>query len=91
LSALAFSWLNPHAWLDTAVLIGTASLAYGQGSTAFGLGAAAGSLLWFLSLGVAAFWLGRRLNSLRVWRALDAGVALMMWGTVVWLALSLVS
>jgi L-lysine exporter family protein LysE/ArgO len=29
LSALAFSWLNPHAWLDTAVLIGTASLAYG--------------------------------------------------------------
>ena len=40
LSALAFSWLNPHAWLDTAVLIGTASLAYGQGSTVFGLGAA---------------------------------------------------
>jgi L-lysine exporter family protein LysE/ArgO len=91
LSALAFSWLNPHAWLDTAVLIGTASLAYGQGSTTFGLGAAAGSVLWFLSLGVAAFWLGRRLNSLHVWRALDAGVALMMWGTVVWLALSLVS
>ena len=90
LSALAFSWLNPHAWLDTAVLIGTASLAYGQGSTSFGLGAAAGSLLWFLSLGLAAFWLGRRLNSLRVWRALDAGVALMMWGTVVWLAWSLV-
>jgi L-lysine exporter family protein LysE/ArgO len=48
-------------------------------------------VLWFLSLGVAAFWLGRRLNSLQVWRALDAGVALMMWGTVVWLALSLVS
>jgi L-lysine exporter family protein LysE/ArgO len=47
--------------------------------------------LWFLSLGVAAFWLGQRLNSLHVWRALDAGVALMMWGTVVWLALSLVS
>ena len=91
LSALAFSWLNPHAWLDTAVLIGTASLAYGQGSTSFGLGAAAGSLLWFLSLGVAAFWLGRRLNSLQVWRALDGGVALMMWGTVVWLALGLVA
>ena len=41
LSALAFSWLNPHAWLDTAVLIGTASLAYGQGSTMFGLGVCA--------------------------------------------------
>jgi L-lysine exporter family protein LysE/ArgO len=90
LSALAFSWLNPHAWLDTAVLIGTASLAYGQGSTSFGLGAATGSLVWFVVLGTAAFWLGRRLNSLRVWRALDGAVALMMWGTAAWLLTSLV-
>jgi L-lysine exporter family protein LysE/ArgO len=89
LSALAFSWLNPHAWLDTAVLIGTASLAYGQGSTVFGLGAAAGSLVWFGLLGGAAFWLGRRLNSLKVWRALDGLVALMMWGTAVALLASL--
>ena len=90
LSALAFSWLNPHAWLDTAVLIGTASLAYGQGSTAFGLGAATGSLVWFVLLGAAAFWLGQRLNSLHVWRALDGAVALMMWGTAAWLLTSLV-
>lgn len=89
LSALAFSWLNPHAWLDTAVLIGTASLAYGKGSTVFGMGAAAGSVVWFLALGAAAFWLGRRLNSLRVWRALDGMVALMMWGTAIALLVSL--
>ena len=89
LAALAFSFLNPHAWLDTAVLIGTASLAYGQGSTTFGLGAATGSLVWFVSLGAAAFWLGRRLNSLHVWRALDGLVALMMWGTAGWLLTSL--
>lgn len=89
LSALAFSWLNPHAWLDTAVLIGTASLAYGQGSKVFGMGAAAGSVVWFLVLGTAAFWLGRRLNSLRIWRALDGLVALMMWGTAGWLITSL--
>ncbi|MBS4037031.1 MAG: LysE family transporter [Hydrogenophaga sp.] len=89
LSALAFSWLNPHAWLDTAVLIGTASLAYGEASRSFGLGAAAGSVVWFLVLGCAAFWLGRRLNSLRIWRLLDGAVALMMWGTAVWLLASL--
>ena len=89
MQALAFSWLNPHAWLDTAVLIGTASLAYGQGSTTFGLGAATGSLLWFVGLGVAVFWLGRRLNSVAVWRTLDALVALMMWGTAGWLLASL--
>lgn len=89
LSALAFSWLNPHAWIDTAVLIGTASLAYGQGSKVFGLGAATGSVVWFVLLGAAAFWLGRRLNSLHIWRVLDGAVALMMWGTALWLLASL--
>jgi L-lysine exporter family protein LysE/ArgO len=85
LSALAFTWLNPHAWIDTAVLIGTASLAYGSDNAVFGLGAMTGSMVWFLALGGATFWLGRRLNSLHIWRVLDGLVALMMWGTGVWL------
>lgn len=84
--ALALSWLNPHAWLDTAVLIGAASLAYAQPDNAvFGLGAAAGSLLWFTSLGAALWCVGRRLDSPLVWRVLDLLVALMMWGTAFWL------
>jgi L-lysine exporter family protein LysE/ArgO len=89
LAALAFSWLNPHAWLDTAVLIGSASLAYGAAANSFGMGAATGSLVWFATLGLAAFWLGRRLNSLHLWRALDGAVALMMWGTAAFLLKSL--
>ena len=90
MSALAFSWLNPHAWLDTAVLIGTASLAYGApGNTVFGLGAAVGSTVWFLLLGAAVFWLGRRLGSATLWRWLDGVVALMMWGTAAVLLASL--
>ena len=89
--ALALSWLNPHAWLDTAVVIGTASLAYARPDNAvFGLGAAAGSLLWFVVLGLAMLQLGRRLNSPVIWRALDGVVALMMWGTAGWLLLGLV-
>jgi len=84
--ALALSWLNPHAWLDTAVLIGTASLAYAAPSNAvFGLGAAAGSTLWFVALGGAMGCLGQRLNAPQIWRAMDALVALMMWGTAAWL------
>ena len=89
--ALALSWLNPHAWLDTAVLIGTASLAYSRPDNAvFGLGAAAGSLVWFSALGLAMWLLGRRLNSPLVWRVLDGVVALMMWGTAAWLLIGLV-
>ena len=80
--ALALSWLNPLAWLDTAVLIGAASLAYVQpDNTLFGVGAAAGSVLWFSVLGLLMWTLGRRLNSPRFWRALDALVAVMMGGT----------
>lgn len=89
--ALALSWLNPHAWLDTAVVIGTASLAYAQPDNAvFGMGAATGSLLWFTGLGVALWCVGGRLNSPLVWRVLDLLVALMMWGTAFWLIHGLV-
>ena len=89
-AALAFSWLNPHAWLDTAVVIGTASLAYARPDNAvFGLGAATGSVLWFGVLGMTVCAIGQRLNSPVVWRALDGLVALMMWATAVWLLVGL--
>ena len=88
--ALAMSWLNPHAWLDTAVLMGTASLAYARPDNAvFGLGAATGSALWFVALGLAMWSLGSRLKAPWVWRALDGLVALMMWGTAAWLVAGL--
>ena len=84
--ALTLSWLNPHAWLDTAVLIGTASLAYARPDNAvFGLGAAAGSLLWFVLLGLVMAKLGEHLRGPSVWRVLDAVVALTMWGCALWL------
>ncbi|RMX05785.1 lysine transporter LysE [Corticibacter populi] len=87
--ALAFSWLNPHAWLDTAALIGTASLAYGQMAGVFGWGAIAGSAVWFSLLGLAGWWLGRRLQGSRAWLWLDGLVALMMWVVAALLAASL--
>ena len=90
LAALAFAWLNPHAWLDTAVLIGAASMAWGYpDNLTFGLGAVAGSTGWFVGLGLAVLWLGKRLRHPGVWRALDGLVALMMWGTALALGWSL--
>jgi L-lysine exporter family protein LysE/ArgO len=84
LAALAFAWLNPHAWLDTAVLIGTASIAWGHpGNAVFGIGAASGSVLWFVCLGLCVLGMGQRMQSPAAWRALDGLVALMMWGTAI--------
>ncbi len=89
-TALAFSWLNPHAWLDTAVLIGAASAAHPQpGNYFFGAGAALGSAIWFVVLGLAAKSLAARLAKPAVWRAIDATVCVTMWGTAVWLMASL--
>jgi L-lysine exporter family protein LysE/ArgO len=89
-AALAFSWLNPHAWLDTAVLVGTASLAYAQPDNwLFGAGAAAGSLLWFVALGLGAQLLAHKLARPAVWRGIDAVVAFTMWSTAAWLAVGL--
>jgi L-lysine exporter family protein LysE/ArgO len=89
LVALAFSWLNPHAWLDTAVLIGSASLLHGAPNNyVFGAGAALGSTVWFVTLAWVATRLAKHLQSPLVWRGIDALVALTMWGTAVWLILT---
>jgi L-lysine exporter family protein LysE/ArgO len=91
-TALAFSWLNPHAWIDTAVLIGTASLAYGRPDNwLFGAGAATGSLLWFVALGLGAQLLAHKLARPAIWRTIDVTVAITMWGTAVWLVAGLLS
>jgi L-lysine exporter family protein LysE/ArgO len=81
LAALGFSVLNPHAWLDTTVLIGSASTAYeGEAQTAFGLGAIVGSAVWFVVFGGLIWWLGRHVTLDRIRHWIDAFVAVMMWG-----------
>jgi L-lysine exporter family protein LysE/ArgO len=86
-SALAFSWLNPHAWIDTAVIIGTASLAYNAPNNwVFGMGAAVGSAMWFVTLGLGAAAMARQLAHPAVWRAIDVLVVITVWGTAAWLA-----
>ena len=89
-AALGFSLLNPHAWLDTTVIIGTASLAWGAANAPwFGAGALTGSGLWFVAFAALAVLLGRRLQAARLWRALDVLVAALMWGMAAWLLSSL--
>lgn len=81
LQAAAFSALNPHAWLDTTVLLG--SLANAQGASlrwTFATGAATSSLLWFVLLAWAAGRMAPLFRRPQAWRVFDAGVAVMMMG-----------
>jgi L-lysine exporter family protein LysE/ArgO len=80
-AALAFTWLNPHVYLDTVVLLGSVAAAHGGAGLSFGLGAACGSVLWFTGLGFGARLLRRPFAQPGAWRALDGAIALVMGAT----------
>jgi L-lysine exporter family protein LysE/ArgO len=54
LTCLAFTWLNPHVYLDTVVLLGSISTQYEGEKLQFALGAMFGSFVFFFSLGYGA-------------------------------------
>jgi L-lysine exporter family protein LysE/ArgO len=92
LTALAFSWLNPHAWLDTAVLVGGASLSYrSPDNWWFGFGAASASSVWFFGLGATAAALSPWLAKPLTWRLIDFSIGLTMWGTAGFIAKELLA
>ena len=71
-ACLAFTFLNPHVYLDTVVLLGSLSAAYeGQARLAFGLGAATASFVWFFGLGYGARLLEPVFARPASWRVLD--------------------
>ena len=78
LAALALTWLNPHVYLDTVILLGSVAAAHGDARWWFGLGAACGSVLWFAGLCFGARLLRRPFARPAAWRALDGAVALVM-------------
>ena len=80
LTCLAFTWLNPHVYLDTLALLGAISTAFeGPARLAFGVGAVTASFTFFFGLGYGARLLAPVMRSPRAWRWLDAGIALVMW------------
>ncbi|WP_158865169.1 LysE/ArgO family amino acid transporter [Leifsonia sp. AG29] len=78
-TCLAITWLNPHVYLDTVLLLGSLSASHGDpGRWVFGLGAATASLLWFSLLGFGARLAAPVFAKPVAWRVLDAGIAVLM-------------
>lgn len=81
LTCLAFTFLNPHVYLDTVVLLGSLSARYaGEARLAYSLGAIAASFAWFFALGYGARLLQPVFARPSAWRVLDVVIGLVMAG-----------
>jgi L-lysine exporter family protein LysE/ArgO len=79
LMTLAFTWLNPHVYLDTFLLIGTAGAREPEGSrVAFAIGAMCVSAVWFVGLGYGARALAPLFRRAGAWRVLDGAIGSMV-------------
>ncbi|MEU3775768.1 LysE/ArgO family amino acid transporter [Streptomyces sp. NPDC032472] len=78
LTCLAMTWLNPHVYLDTVLLLGSLAADRGDLRWAFGIGAGLASLTWFSTLGYGARLLSGVLARPAAWRVLDGFVAATM-------------
>lgn len=88
-TCLAVTWLNPHAYLDTVVLLGSFASTYAAPDRWFlAAGAITASIIWFISLGFGARLLAPLFAKPRAWRILDSVIALIMTGLGVGLLVS---
>ena len=83
LACLGFTFLNPHVYLDTVVLIGALANQHGDGRWVFGAGAVTASFTWFFALGLGARRLAPTFARPRAWQVLDGTIALVMAGLAV--------
>lgn len=78
LTALALTWLNPHVYLDTVLLLGSVAASHGDLRWWFGLGATTASVVWFTALGFGARLVAPLFARPGAWRVLDGAIAVVM-------------
>ena len=77
-AVLGLTFLNPHVYLDTILLVGTIGASFGADRWWFALGAAIASVAWFSSLGFGARLLSPLMARPVTWRVLDAAIGVVM-------------
>ena len=77
LTTLAFTFLNPHVYLDTIVLIGTISLNF-EDKFSFGFGVVISSFIFFYSVGYFCIYLSKFINDKKKWSLIDRGFGCLM-------------
>ncbi|WP_019971709.1 L-lysine exporter [Mycobacterium sp. 141] len=88
LTCAALTWLNPHVYLDTVVLLGSLANEQHEQRWLFGAGAVTASAVWFVSLGLGARRLAGLFATQLTWRVLDGVIAVTMAALGVWMVVS---
>jgi L-lysine exporter family protein LysE/ArgO len=83
---LALTFLNPHVYLDTVILLGSISNQFGEDKWYFTAGAALGSVLWFTAIGYGAKSASRFMSKPIFWKILDSLIAVIMFSIAAFLA-----
>ncbi|MDO3635150.1 L-lysine exporter [Mycolicibacterium arseniciresistens] len=78
ITCAAMTWLNPHVYLDTVVLLGALANEHRDDRWLFGIGAVTASAVWFVGLGLGARRLAGLFASPVTWRVLDGLIAVVM-------------
>ncbi len=78
-NCLALTWLNPHVYVDTVVVLGSVASQYDGQRLGFAAGAACASFLFFFALGYGARFLSPLFARPSAWRVLEAAVGSVMW------------
>src|SRR4051794_8323791 len=86
-TCLALTWLNPHVYLDTVLLLGSMAATYGRHRWQFAAGAGLGSAAWFPALGYGARLLRPVFTRPAAWQILDGLIAAVMTALALSLAL----
>ena len=87
LSVLGFTFLNPHVYLDTVILLGSIANQFENDRWYFALGASIGSFLWFSAIGFGAKAASRFMTRPIFWKVLDSIIAVVMFSVALFLAL----
>jgi L-lysine exporter family protein LysE/ArgO len=85
-TALGLTFLNPHVYLDTVILLGSIGNTFGADKWFFAMGAACGSVLWFFSIGFGARAASGLMKKPVFWKILDSIIAVVMFSIAILLA-----
>jgi L-lysine exporter family protein LysE/ArgO len=85
-SVLAFTFINPHVYLDTVIFLGSLANQFGSDRWFFALGASTGSILWFSAIGFGARSASKYMSKPIFWKVLDLSIAAVMVAIALYLA-----